>query len=275
MPFAHGPIVPEFPEPAANPSGGEETVDAAAEALRKIAEEGGEAEAAVDRVEEEKEAEPEEREEVGGYALRDGEGKDQAGGAGCEAGVFGGARNFPWFAWERGQERLDEIGRFEDGGRDGGEGPGVAEECEGPFARDADVGPILEAEIIGFENEPERNREQGHAGEGDGRVVEAGAIGEGEDGGVGGEDVGGPGDGGEEGGDGLDAAEEEGFGSGESEDADPAVRGEWATSAGAEIARDEEGDGADGDADAESEHGGHMVTQVGEFLARWQNLAVG
>src|SRR5208282_5444558 len=105
-------------------------------------------------------------------------------------------------------------------------------------------------EIIGFENKPERNREPRHADESDGRVVEARAIGEREDGGVGDEDVGGPGDGGEEGGDGREGAEKEIFSSGEGGDADPAVRGERAPAAAAKISRDEEGDCADGDADA-------------------------
>src|SRR5208282_2638622 len=89
------------------------------------------------------------------------------------------------------------------------------------------------------------------------------------------ENVGGPGDGGEEGGDWRERAEKQSFCGGESGDADPAVRGKWATAAAAEISRDEEGDSSDGDADAESEHAGHMVTQVGEFLARGEILVVG
>src|ERR1700691_2735914 len=56
----------------------------------------------------------------------------------------------------------------------------VAEERSGPGARQANVSPILQAKIVGFENQPERDGEECEARDYDGRVVEAGAIGESE-----------------------------------------------------------------------------------------------
>ena len=48
--------------------------------------------------------------------------------------------------------------------------------------RHADVRPILEAKVIGLEDEPERNRKERHAREGDRGIVQARAVGEREDG---------------------------------------------------------------------------------------------
>ena len=50
----------------------------------------------------------------------------------------------------RGEHGLDEVRSFEHRGRNGGEGPGVAQERGGPSVWEADVGPILQPEIVGF-----------------------------------------------------------------------------------------------------------------------------
>src|ERR1700683_3661759 len=47
VPFRVRPIVPEFPEPAANPAGTEKSVEAAREPLGEIAEKGRKAESAI------------------------------------------------------------------------------------------------------------------------------------------------------------------------------------------------------------------------------------
>lgn len=118
-------------------------------------------------------------------------------------------------------EGFDELSGLEDGRSDGGKRPAVTEQSPEERARHAHVGPVLQEKIVSLENQPERNGEQGHLEEIARGVAEAGASGDGEDGGVANEEIGGPGDGSEVGGDGFDMAEHEPFGAGEGGEAEP------------------------------------------------------
>src|SRR5271167_2583604 len=51
-PFCGRPIIPEFPQPAANPAGEKESVEAAAQAFGEIADKGWKAEAVIEGIEE-------------------------------------------------------------------------------------------------------------------------------------------------------------------------------------------------------------------------------
>src|SRR5271170_248115 len=282
-PFCGRPIIPELPQPAANPAGEKESVQAAAQTFGEIADKGWKTEAAIEGIEEQQKSHPDEREKKRGDVAGHEQRNEQAGRAGNHQHVFCGARALRRlrrqirFGCRRLREHcLDEVGGLEHGRSDGGEGPGVTEKRGGPGAREAHVRPILQPEIIGLENQPERNREYREARDDNGCIVEARTIGEGEDSSIGDEDVGTPGDGGEISGDGLDAREQQCFGGEQSEPSEPAVSGEWAEASGAEISEEQGCDCGGGEREAESGVGvwhervgrelRFMITQSGEVF---------
>src|SRR4029077_20241281 len=78
VPLRGSPVIPEFPEPAANPAGEKKPDESAPESFREIADERRQAQPAVDRVEQQDKSEPDEREAVGRDALRQRERQNQA-----------------------------------------------------------------------------------------------------------------------------------------------------------------------------------------------------
>src|ERR1700691_701592 len=77
VPFRVRPIVPEFPEPAANPAGSKKSVKAPREPVREIAEKRRQAEATIQRVEQQDKPEPHESEKIRGYVPRNHKRDDQ------------------------------------------------------------------------------------------------------------------------------------------------------------------------------------------------------
>src|SRR5690242_17518280 len=71
MPFGAGPVVPEFPQPAADPSGKKKAVKAARKTFREIAQKRRQGKAPVDRIQDKYESEPHQHEKIGGNPLRD------------------------------------------------------------------------------------------------------------------------------------------------------------------------------------------------------------
>jgi len=147
---------------------------------------------------------------------------------------------------------LHEVRSFEDRWSYGGKRPDVAEKRRRPAVRDANVGPILETKIVGFKDEPKRDGQKSHASEGEGSVVEARSVGEGEDGRVRDKNVGAPDDGGEKRGDGFDAAEHQQFGGRERHKAEPSVKRKGAAARDAEISGEEGQDGGRREADTDA-----------------------
>jgi len=155
-PFGRRPEIPELPENAANPSGKEEAIHAAVETFGKIAEDGGQAEAAVDGVEEEEKADPNETEAISGDLNGKDEGENDEGGAAGDEEILHGLGNLPGRSGERREDGLDEVGGLEERREDGGAIPDVGEHGGGAGLGNADPDPILDAEIVAFENEIER-----------------------------------------------------------------------------------------------------------------------
>src|SRR5581483_2008546 len=164
VPFCTRPVIPELPQHAAQQSAQQE-VDRPV----PVAGERRPAEARVDWIEQEDEAEPDGSRQiarrVGRHQKRDGEHRraghdrqrgERRPGRGGRPGDLRSAAS---------THDPDEIGAFEDRRPDGRERPRVADHTKRPVLRQPDVVPVAEHLVVALEDQPERNRQQREPGE--------------------------------------------------------------------------------------------------------------
>src|SRR5256885_1209693 len=92
---------------------------------------------------------------------RKGESRDRLEPASQKTSSFATWRKSDGSSWWEPAEGFNQVGSFEDARKDRCKRPTVAEQRQRPCYRHARIAPVLEAQIVSFKNQPERDGKHG------------------------------------------------------------------------------------------------------------------